>query len=108
VSAASRIRWTRQQASEVLADLEESGLSVAEYARRTGLHPVRLRRWRSELRKDAVHPGLHLVELVARREDSAGRVQIRCPSGHVLEVHGVDVVDGLRAALTALVEVHGC
>lgn len=108
MSAAKRTRWTREHAREVLAEHEASGLSVAEFARRRGLHPVRIYRWRSALRDEDAHPGLRLVELVARREAPMGRVLLHAPTGHTLEVQGVDLADGLRAALTALAEVHGC
>ncbi len=108
MAAAKRTRWTRAQAREVLVEHEESGLSVAEFARRRGLHPARIRRWRSVFREEAAHPGLRLVELVARREAPVGRVLLHAPTGHTLEVQGADLADGLRAALTALAEVHGC
>lgn len=42
-------RWTAAAASSVLVELEESGQSIAAFARDRGLHPVRLARWRKRL-----------------------------------------------------------
>ena len=103
-----RTRWTRARAREVLAEQEASGLSVAEFARRRGLHPVRLYRWRAAFRDEARGDGLRLVELVPRDETPTSRLLLHAPTGHTLELQGVDLVDGLRAALAALAEVHGC
>ena len=103
-----RTRWTREEAREVLAEQEASGLSIAEFARLRRVHPKRLYRWRAAFRDEASGDDLRLVELVPRREAPTGRVLLHAPTGHTLEVQGVDLVDGLRAALTALSEVHGC
>jgi hypothetical protein len=92
----------------VLDELDASGQSVAAFARQRGLHPARVRRWRSELRDEPRPAGLRLVELVARREAYQGGLRVHCPSGHVVEVGVVDLVTGLRAVLTAVAEVTGC
>jgi transposase-like protein len=46
---ADRRRWTAADARVVLETLAESGLSVPAFARREGLDPQRLRRWRQQL-----------------------------------------------------------
>jgi hypothetical protein len=48
------------------------------------------------------------VELVARRDVVRGGLRVHCPSGHVIEVGEVDLLAGLRAALSAVAEVGGC
>ncbi len=103
-----RSRWTREEAREVLSEQEASGLSVTEFARRRGLHPQRLYRWRATFREEQDGDGLRLVELVPQGETPTGRLLLHAPTGHTLELQGVDLVDGLRAALAALSEVHGC
>jgi transposase-like protein len=100
-----RNRWTHTHAQTIVEDLEASGLTMAEFARRRGLDVGQLRRWRIRIREETPSgggAGLRLVELVARRESIGGRVQIRCPSGHVVELEGVEIEEGLRAALNAI------
>ena len=47
--ALKRRRWRVSDAEIVNSALAESGLTMAEFARRHGLQPERLRRWRSRL-----------------------------------------------------------
>ncbi len=49
-------RWTEAEAREVVADLRSSGLTVEQFARRRGLDPQRLYRWRRRLAGDAARP----------------------------------------------------
>ncbi len=112
--------WTRAQARKVIDELERSGLSLAQFGRERGLSAGRLGTWRSRFRREAADApqepeedkGMvelpRMVELVARREPVEGRLHVRCPSGHTVEVHDVDVLEGMYAALTALSEVYGC
>lgn len=51
--ALSRRRWSRRDGEVVKAAFEESGLSMAEFSRRHGLQPARLRRLRSRLARQA-------------------------------------------------------
>lgn len=46
-------RWTEREAREALSALEESGESLAAFARREGLSSERLYRWRAKLTKQA-------------------------------------------------------
>ena len=91
-----RTRWTQEEARNVLAEQEASGLSVTVFARRRGLNPKRLYRWRAAFREEQHGDGLRLVEFVPQREAPTGRVLLHAPTGHTLELHGVDLVDGLR------------
>jgi hypothetical protein len=106
--AGTRTRWTPSQAREVLAELDASGLSQAEFARRRGLRADRLGRWRARFRREAAAHRPALVELVARPSARSGQVQIVCPSGHRVELDCVDLREGLVAALSAAAEAGRC
>ena len=103
--AKKRMRWTARKASAMLEEYEASGLSMAEFSRERGLHPERLRRWRSRLGSQSAPTGPRLVELVTTAEASRARVQVHCPSGHRVEVAGVELDVALRAALAAVAEL---
>ena len=105
-------RWSETEAQRVLAEQESSGLSLPEYARCHGLHPERLRRWRSRLQDTPQRSvGVRMVELLAQPAAAQPaavlpaaeppRLLLHCPTGHTVEVVGVDLVEGLRAVLTA-------
>lgn len=53
-------RWAAERAAEVLGELEASGLSDVEFARRRQIHPQRLRRWRRRLQVEERDAHLHL------------------------------------------------
>ena len=106
--SARQRRWTQAFACEVVDDLEASGLTRAEFARQRGLHPERLRRWQARLRVETTPTREHLVELVVRDAPAVVRLQVHCPSGHIVEFDEVDLLTGLRAALTAVARVSGC
>lgn len=100
-------RWTPDHAALVLGDLDASGLTLTEFARRRGLCVQRLRRWRDRLAPvPAGRP--RLVELVPaghERDAPAERkvsILVHCPSGHVLELQGVEPDHGVLTILRAL------
>jgi len=103
--AAKQTRWTRQQASAMVVELDASGLSLAEFSRQREIRPERLRRWRSRLGHIPTSTVPRMVELVATETSCRARVQVHCPSGHRVEVTDVDLVVGLRAALLAVAEL---
>jgi transposase-like protein len=70
-------RWRVSHAEVVLVALERSGLSLARFARRHGLHVKRLARWRARLREGRSArpaPGrpLQLVEVTLREDQEPG------------------------------------
>lgn len=97
-------RWNAQQARSVLEELDASGLSVAEFARRRGVHPGRIRRWRARLRPSLQADSPRLVELVPTNVAPRGALRLHCPSGHVIELNEVDLASALRLALAAAAE----
>lgn len=44
-----RRRWRAEEAREVLAELDASGLELVAFAQRAGIDPARLKRWRRAL-----------------------------------------------------------
>ena len=93
-------RWTRSDAARVLAALDASGLTDAEFHRRTGIQPQRVRRWRRQgeepLRRD--EPGVRLVELVPRESaPPPRRIGVTSPGGWRLEVPEDRLGDLVRA-----------
>jgi hypothetical protein len=106
--AAKRTQWTRAQARRVIDDLEHSGLTVTAFARGRNLHPKRIRDWRRRFEQEAAVEAPRMVELVADALPVPCSLKLCCPSGHVIEVTGVDLAEGVRAMLTALPEAPTC
>lgn len=99
-------RWTADYAAGVLHDLERSSLSMAAFARQRGFGVQRLRWWRARLRRLGHAP--RVIELVPIRPAApvvTGCLRVSCPSGHVIEATGVDLVTVLTVALRALGDV---
>ena len=106
--AARRMRWTRAQAGRVVDDLHRSGLTLAEFARTRDLHPKRIGVWRRRFEEEAAVEAPRMVELVATPSPAPCSLELRCPSGHVLQVTGVELTDGVRPLLAALPESKTC
>jgi len=102
--------WTKAEAQRVLAALDDSGLTVAAYARRHGLLAKRLYAWRAKLRPAPrlARTSPTFVELVAAPSRSVAAMRIVCPTGHHIELDVGDLAEGLRVALIALQQVHAC
>ena len=90
----SQQRWSESEAEEILALLEQSGQSVAAFAREQGLTPQRLYWWRNRLvgggasRPSAEGP-VDLVPVQITEEARASMeavIVVRLRSGIVLEV----------------------
>jgi len=101
-------RWTRADARVVVDELEGSGLSIAAFARQRALSYERLRKWRVRLRREAAAESPRLVELVARQPEPVAKLAVCCPSGHRVELEGVELAGGLRLVLAAIAEVGSC
>jgi transposase-like protein len=106
--AAKRTQWTRAHARRVIDDLERSGLTVTAFARSRNLHPKRIREWRRRFEQEAAVEAPRMVELVADALPVPCSLKLSCPSGHVIEVTGVELTDGVRAMLAALPEPKTC
>ncbi len=100
--AARRTRWTRAQARRVIDDLERSGLTLAEFGRTRGLRPKRIRVWRKRFEEETAAVAPRMVELVPVAPTAPCSLKLCCPSGHAIEVTGVELTEGVRALLAAL------
>jgi hypothetical protein len=95
--------WTAEYAARVLHDFECSQLSLTAFARQRGLHVERLRRWRVRLQPKSPMP--RVIELISQAPATLSGtrgIRVTCPSGHVVEVSGVEPVAALAATLYAL------
>ena len=105
----------------MLDEVEASGLSLKEFARRRGLHRERLSRWRVRFEQEAQMAAPRMVELVPSSSPSPmplrpalppdevrTPLRIHCPSGHVLELGEVELQAGLRSIFAAMAQVQPC
>ncbi len=106
--SARRTRWSPAQARRVVGDLERSGLTLAEFSRARDLHPKRIRLWRKRFDEEAARDAPRMVELVAVSPPTPRTLKLCCPSGHVIEVAGVEITEGVRAMLAALPAATTC
>jgi len=97
-----RRRWSVKDAQQVLDQLEESGLSVKEFAANEGLDPHRLYRWRTQLRGER-RERAEFVEVVPEAALRAG-MEVVSPSGHVVRVPDLFSEDTLRRVVAVLDE----
>jgi transposase-like protein len=101
-----RVRTTREQRRVILAEFERSGMSAAQFARRTGLKystfafwVQRGRRTKRPARKSPVH----LLEAVLTTAPPAPALTVLLPGGARLEVREAGQIP-LAAALVHALE----
>lgn len=97
--AIAQRRWTAQDAQAVLRAASESGYSLEAYAKREGLWPQRLYRWRRQLTEKPVK-GPAFVEVVAVSRQEPLEVVLR--SGRVLRISEKVDVSALARIADAL------
>jgi hypothetical protein len=107
-----RLRWTEEDAREVLAALRRSGKSVGEFAGEHGLDPQRVYLWRRRLGK--AEPTL-FQELIVRPAapravpDAGGNLfEIVLASGDVVRVPPSFDGAALARLLEVLAQVRAC
>jgi len=96
-------QWNAEHARTVLDEFDGSGLSLAEFARRRGIQPSRIRRWRARLDRAEEFAPPRLVELIPSSPPRAS-LRVHCPSGHVVELDDADLERTLRVLLAATAE----
>src|SRR5512139_23230 len=98
-------RWSEVEARAALTALSTSGLSLAEFARREGLDPQRLRAWRQKLGSIASRSAPAFIEISRRPLE---RIEVLLPSGVILRVaESVDAA-ALRRIAAALADDKRC
>jgi transposase-like protein len=104
----TRRRWREEDAATVLAALDASGQSVAEFAERHGLDMQRLHFWRRRLctaRRPSKGRAPRFVEVLPR---SSGHVEVVLRSGRTLRAAvWIDSVE-LRRLVEALEQDDAC
>jgi transposase-like protein len=91
-------RWTEREAREALAALEQSGKSLAAFAKLEGLSSERLYSWRTRLSK------LSFVEVRPTRviDESVGVLEVVVATGRVVRVPPDFDSEALRRLLAVL------
>jgi|SRR3990172_284996 len=101
--------WREADARAVIEAWQESGQSIARYARSRNIHPERLARWERKLRRPGTESiTFHPVRVTrgAQRDDAENAARIEVVLGHERRIrvpHGF-VPQDLRAVLAVLEE----
>jgi transposase-like protein len=95
----SRRRWSAEEASAALKRLDESGLSVREFAVRQGLNAQRLYRWRAQLGTVSAVAPPAFVEI---KPPTVVAIEVVLRSGHVVRLHDGFGEETLRRVVAAL------
>ena len=106
VDTRGRVRTSREQRRVILAEFERSGLSAAEFARRTGLKYSTFALWvqhRRRRKRPARRSPLRLLEAVLSPATPATALTVLLPGGARLELRQVGQV-ALAAALVHALE----
>lgn len=105
VDTQGRVRTSREQRRLILAEFERSGMSAAEFARRTGLKYSTFAFWvqhRRRRKRPARRAPLRLLEAVVSPATSAAPLQVLLPGGARLEIHEAGQVPLAAALVHAL------
>lgn len=100
-----RVRTSREQRRRILAEFERSGLSAAQFARRTGLKYSTFAFWVQRYRRmkrPARRSPLRLLEAVVDSAPTAAALQVQLPGGARLEIREASQVPLAAALVHAL------
>jgi len=105
VDARGRVRTSREQRRVILAEFERSGVSAAQFARRTGLKYSTLvgwvQRYRRTKRSGRKSP-VRLLEAVVAASPSAAVLQVQLAGGARLEIREAGQIPLAAALVQAL------
>lgn len=107
-SAAASRRWSVAQAQAVLAELEQSGLSVEQFAAEAGLKADRLRRWARRLRAAGGPLFVEVATPRARASTLLERFEVELGGGRVVRVLAEFDGQALRRLVEALEGASSC
>jgi transposase-like protein len=100
-----RVRTTKEQRRLILAEFERSGLSAAQFARRTGLKYSTFALWvqhHRRTKRPARKAPVRLLEAVLTTSTPATALTVLLPGGARLEVREADQVPLVAALVHAL------
>jgi len=115
IVASTRRAWTREQKQAILAEAKNPATTVSAVARRHGLRPSLLFRWRREIldeERAAAHPAPpafvplclpNPVNTVSCERTPIGMIEIELAGGHRLRADASIDVSVLRSVIDALV-----
>lgn len=101
-----RVRISPEQRRLLLSEFERSGLSVVQFAKRTGLKYSTFAAWIQRYcrkRRPAPKSSVRLLEAVVAQEAQAATLQVQLPGGARMELHELGQV-ALAAALVRALE----
>jgi transposase-like protein len=105
VDTKGRVRASKEQRRLILAEFERSGLSAAQFARRSGLKYSTFAGWRQRYRQRK-RPGLkspvRLLEAVVGPAPLTSTLEVKLPGGARLEIHEASQVALVAALVRAL------
>lgn len=102
----ARLRWSAVEASDAIAALKSSGLSMAAFARREGLDSSRLRKWVKRLDSAMSLTAAPTFVEVTRRPNAP--IEVLMPSGVTLRVVETVDAEALARIVRALETSAGC
>jgi transposase-like protein len=100
-----RVRTSKEQRRVILTEFERSGMSAAEFARRTGLKYSTFAFWVQRYRRTnrpARKAPVRLLEAVLTPATSATTLMVQLPGGARLEVHEAGQIPLAAALVHAL------
>jgi transposase-like protein len=100
-----RVRTSKEQRRAILAEFERSGVSVTQFARRTGLKYSTLAAWVQRYRRPKrprLKSPVRLLEAVVAAAPLASPLQVQLPGGAGLEVREASQVPLVAALIRAL------
>jgi transposase-like protein len=100
-----RVRTSKEQRRLILAEYERSGVSVTQFARRTGLKYSTFAAWVQRYRRPkraALKSPVRLLEAVVATAPFTSPLQVQLPGGARLEVHEASQVPLVAALVRAL------
>ena len=105
VDTKGRVRTSKEQRRVILAEFERSGVSVAQFAQRTGLKYSTFAAWVQRYRRPK-RPGLkshvRLLEAVVAPAPLTSPLQVQLPGGARLELREASQVPLVAALVRAL------
>lgn len=100
-----RLRTSKEQRRVILARFEESGLSVSQFAQRTGLRYSTFAAWVQRYRRikrPERKPAMRLLEAVVAPATPAAGLQVHLPNGARLEIGDASQIPLAAALIVAL------
>ena len=107
-SAAAARRWSVALAQTVLAELEESGLTVEQFAAEAGLKADRLRRWARRLRAAGRPLFVEVAAPPARAAAVPERFEVELAGGRLVRVPREFDARALQRLVEALEGAESC